>query len=351
MIDFKCKFIAFFGASVALLLVVLTPVGAYAQELSLGEKVGNAIAYPFRRVISPSKNACITDKQCVYDNTSCQGGFCVIDPNKQIATSSSSSQQTSGGDVQMSSTTEPGMQGDALQNVTTEEECDMDRRCRINRLKRRNQARRYQTMLEEEQRVMDYQSSVKQKRKDAKPRTAKPLSTEFYVSFGFGFAAAYSLSDHLRLEGTLTYLDSYVDAETVVDGQTVYSSGYVDGWNAGGAVTYLMRSSWWTPYVSGAMILHRGNYSSWGGYDGFGFDFEGSSGVQSIMHLAEARFGFDVQLNFGARARLGVLYRYPIYTQAKTGVASYDDGSREILNEWIKGERRIAPEFSIGWAF
>ena len=206
-------------------------------------------------------------------------------------------------------------------------------------------------MVREEQELMRFQEDVARQRVESVPRTAKPLAAEFYVSFGLGLAGMYTLHERLRLEGTFTYIDAYVDAETVSMGQTIYSSGYIRGWNGGAAVTYLMREKWWTPYLSLGMILHRGSYSSWGNFGDFFEDVNGNSDTQSVLHLAEGRFGFDVQLKIGARARLGVLYRLPIYAQAKLGPGSYDEGSRKVLQEWINTSRRIAPEFSIGWAF
>lgn len=347
---------AFIRVALAMLAVLLVSgvwtSEAHAQEVeepTFGQKLRNGVTYPFRKMFG-SGGACVTARQCPFDEQVCSPeGYCMLPPgaeNRQGEGNASAEASTQG-----TSPPARSSQDNSWQNQTTQEECDRDRRCRIDRLRRRNEARRYQSMVREEQELMAFQENVARERAESIPRTAKPLAAEFYVSFGFGLAAMYTVSDHLRLEGTLTYIDAYVDAETVSMGQTIYSSGYIDGWNGGAALTYLMRTRWWTPYLSLAMILHRGSYSSWGNFGDFFEDFGGNSDTQSVLHLAEGRFGFDVQLKAGARARLGILYRLPIYAQAKLGPGSYDESSRKVLQEWINGSRRIAPELSIGWAF
>lgn len=323
-------------------VATLTPGAAAAQ--TAGEKAINTCLFPFRKAFSSGpRRACISQNQC-GDDQSCVSGFCKLKADVVYKTSEQREAERKSESSKPSNVV-------ASPNQTTEQECSADRRCRIDRLRRRNQARRYQTMLEEEQRAMEFQNSVNQRRLDAKPRTSKPLAAEFYVSFGFGLAGSYMVSDHLRLEGTFTRIDAYVDAEVTTGGQRTYSSGYIDGWNVGGSATYLMRTKWWTPYLSVAMIAHSGNFSSYGSFGEFDFDFGSGSDTQSILHLVEGRFGFDAQFKRGLRARLGVLYRYPIYSLAKFGPGNYDDASTDVLEAWIKSSRRIAPEFSIGWAF
>ncbi len=339
MIDKKLKCVLL---SWAILIFCGLFVPATASAQTPGEQALNTCLFPFRKMFAfGPKRACISATQCGNDQQ-CVRGYCKMKPGFSYDSDRKSTSSRKAPSEQESV---------APSNLTTEEECNVDRRCRIDRLRRKNQARRYQTMLAEEQRAIEYQDTVEQRKLDAKPRTAKPLAAEFYVSFGFGLAGSYMINDHVRLEGTLTYIDAWVDAETTSMGQTTFSNGYISGWNPGGSITYLMRTSWWTPYLALGVVVHSGTYSSFGGFDGFDFDFGADTDTQSILHLAEGRFGFDAQLKFGARARLGILYRYPVYALAKFSPGNYDTASTDVLEAWIKSRRRIAPEFSIGWSF
>ena len=335
-------------APCAMLLIASMSLLAFPSraeaEQGFFEKVSNTCLFPFRKGFAQGpKRACITDTQCGTAQR-CDGGYCQMIPPEESA-------EGDGFEYTPTSQRQPG-EDEVASTLTTEEECDADRRCRIDRLRRKNNARRYQTLLEEEDRALRLQKDVTRRQVEVKPRSARPFALDFYASFGLGVAASYLLRERLRVEALATFIPyAYVDGGSqTVDGVTTYSDGDLSGWNVGGAVTYLFRTKVWSPYVSGAVLFHRGSYYSYSySFDGFGGDT--SSDVQSVIHLLEGRFGFDVQFKRGFRTRLGVLYRYPIYTLAKFGPGDYDTTRTEALDSWIKGPRRIAPEFSIGWAF
>lgn len=335
------------AVSVAASVLTLTMIGAlfaapaHAQEL--GERAKNTCLFPIRKLATGRGNACIAHSSCEYGEL-CVEGFCQDDPDAKKKLED---------EIDDFAEREPPPPLGPEAVMSTRQECDADRRCRIERLKRRNQARRYSEMLEEEKRALGMQSAFEKKKLDAQPRLRKPFAAEFYASYGPGLNVSYTLAGRWRFEGQFTSSYNYIYDSVTVNGVTTYLEGSLDVRTFGVGMTYLLRTGWWTPYVTAAGWLGRGSMYQYS-YDddgGFGFGGESSSDTTTVMHVVEGRAGFDAQLLLGARARFGLVLRQPIYTQVKYGPGNYDTSGRDLIQSWMKENRRIWPEFSIGWAF
>lgn len=329
------------GALTLIMIGALLAPPARAQEL--GERAKNTCLFPIRKLATGRGNACIAHSSCEYGQL-CVEGFCQDDLDAQKTLEDQR-------DDFAKREPPPPLGPEAV--MSTREECDADRRCRIERLERRNQARRYSEMLKEEEQALMMQEALEEKKLDAQPRLRKPFAAEFYASYGPGLNVSYTLAGRLRLEGQFTASSNYIYDSTTVDGVTTYLEGSLNIRTLGVGVTYLLKTGWWTPYVTAAGWLGRGsaNQYSYNDDGDFGFGSGSSSDTTAVMHVVEGRVGFDAQLLLGARARLGLVLRQPIYTQVKYGPGNYDTSGRDLIHSWMKENRRIWPEFSIGWAF
>ena len=93
------------------------------------------------------------------------------------------------------------------------------------------------------------------------------------------------------------------------------------------------------------MVFGRGEIDYSYGEDG------GTEGTDILLHIARGGLGFDLQFDGGLRARLGIVARWPIYTQARIEGGGYDASIRQETEDWFRNRRTIGPELSVGWAF
>lgn len=238
---------------------------------------------------------------------------------------------------------------------TTAQECDADRRCRLDRLKRRGRARRFLQVTEDERYVQRYMARVEQKRKEAIHRAHKPLSVNYVLSFlsPVGFSVGYALGEGRWVpEVTMMYADNNLYGDVNIGGQSVYFDGYQSGWFFQAGVSRMFGTGWWSPYLSVAAIYGRPEFYAYYYGDDFG-EFGGgtSGGLRNIYHILHLGGGFDVQLGFGGRLRLGAYFRPTLYVQSTYGDGNYDDTVRQGTQAWWNSNQRIGIEGSLGWAF
>ena len=327
-------------AALSFACAAAAPQPATAQ--SLGERAVNVCLFPLLWPVQRSE-ACMYDSDCDQGQM-CRIGMCRSDPN-----ASASSPQEPAEPDPFRALEPPG----EVDDRSAAEACGGDRRCRIERLKRRNRARRYTGMLREEQIARQTQERLEERERAKKHRLVKPLAADLYLTFlGGGLGLSYTHQARWRFESTLTFMfDRYISEDVTVGAQTQYFEGSLRLRNFGFQAAYLLRDGWWSPYVGLGALYSRGSYEAYFFDDGFGFG--GSDGAQTtvIMHVVQGSAGFDAQVGFGARARLGLLLRQPIYTQARYSRGNYDETTRALLEGWFQSNQRIGLEFSLGWAF
>lgn len=331
----------------ALLALFTWLLPAHAAAQSAGQRAANTCFYPARAIFQSSL-ACTKDRQCGHGRM-CRKGVCVINPTAPPLPEPEVDRVFE--DDPARGAEQRVAQPDPRQDVTTVEECGADRRCRIDRLRRKNEARRYVQMIEEDERARRVQERYAQERREEQPRLVKPLAAEFYVSFlGPGLGASYTFNGRWRLDATLSFYDQYIYDEVTVEGQTLYVEGNLNTRTFAAAGTYLFRTGWWSPYMTLGAMYSRGGMTPYYYSEDF-FDVSDGSDSTVIMHLLHGSVGFDTQLKLGLRGRLGLALRQAIYTQARYGPGNYDDSTRQMVEGWFRQNQRVGVEFSIGWAF
>ncbi|MEM1348109.1 MAG: hypothetical protein AAGI01_06115 [Myxococcota bacterium] len=241
------------------------------------------------------------------------------------------------------------------QRETAAEECAADRRCRIDRMKRSNTARRRQEYLEAEEQVRRYEESLVREEQARKNRLLKPWATDFYLAFNLngdamvGFSGGYAFSPNFRVEGVFAYQSAFLSQETTLAGQPVFLDGALDLLYAAPMATYMVTTGWLTPYVSGGLMLGRGRFQTFGGFleEGGGPSFGSGS---ARVHLAHLGLGLDAQFKRGLRAKFGGVVRRPILVTV-TDDGAYSSVSSEAAQEALRQSELIGFELSFGWAF
>lgn len=320
-----------------LLMLCLWCIPSLGMAQSVGDSFRNVCLFPVRG-FSASKDACVFDSGCSAEQR-CRSGYCQLKPGvyrEQVLGEKSAEEQP---DL----TKFPELAAPAT--PVADEECQQDRRCRINRLRRQNNARRYVATVSAEERALQYQRKHQERLVSDIYRRVSPINVELFGSFlGAGLTGGYTVNGWLRLEGGFQYFYEYIDAEIPEFGGAYFSTD-LDAFFYHLQGTYLFRESWWSPYLSAGFIYGSGDFGY--GFDGFG----GGSSLNMTMHLLSASAGLDLQTSFGLRGRLGAVTRQPIYTRVATSPGVYDDLYKSGVEAYFKNEQRISFELSAGWAF
>jgi hypothetical protein len=236
----------------------------------------------------------------------------------------------------------------AAQSLTSEEECDADRRCRIERLKRRNAAERRYKGLAVDHKIKEMQESWEQERLEAVNRLADPLNVDFLIQYyaPYGASVGYTFDGVFRLSAQVANMDLYASYYNTIDGVPVSFDGSIDMWIVGVEGTYLFNDGALSPYATGGFYMGSGSLDSYS-YDDFG---GGSSQADVKLHLLGAAAGVDLQFGFGFRFKFGGTVRYPIYAGATTNGAN-NEPMRAGLKAWFNDEAWLGFEGAFGWAF
>jgi hypothetical protein len=242
------------------------------------------------------------------------------------------------------------------------EDCGNDRRCRLDRLKRETRARRVSQRLHDEKVVDALVAEQEKARLEKLPRIAKPWILDQRSSlFGvLGLNVGYTFARYAQIQ--TSYMHSSAD---------VYFQGDLDR-GLGGWPGWLS-THWWTtgvsvfpytglvtPYVSAAFARVWGDLDSEYGVtvdvpqpDGSMFvEYQYTSRqLEVVLHAIELGAGVDLQTQIGFHARLGAIYRAPVYVQARTGPGEYDPDARQSVRDWYDENARIDFVLLLGWAF
>lgn len=238
------------------------------------------------------------------------------------------------------------MRGDVGEDEGADDECGTDRRCRIDRLKRKNDARRHADNIEEERQVRRMIEEAEDERLENFPRLDKPLSGDLRVSRlgALGVHLGYIFAGHIQPEFEFAYSSLSVFAPA--EGSSSGLDGFHDGWWFKLGAAYFLLESWFSPYIAGGFVLGTGRYYS---YD-FGFFDSSGADLGTRYHAGEIGGGIDMQFKFGLHTRLGIAYRPLIYNQARIGPGQYDPSTRQGLASWFNDAVAIDVVWLLGWA-
>ena len=233
---------------------------------------------------------------------------------------------------------------------SAEEACGEDRRCRIERLKRKNEARRRVEKLEDEKKFQRMVDNLTDEELEDYPRIDRPWTFDVRTSRQgvLGLAAGYTFFGQLRPELQYVYWNAFVDV--TVD-QTFISGSQSMHFLIPGLYYFFLRKGEFTPYAAASFMWASGNYN--GGYGGsFGGSGSGPSDFGTEYHALGLQGGLDWQMeDQGAHLRLGLAYRPLLYNQARFGPGNYSDQGRRAMEKWFEQMVRIDVIFMAGWSF
>ncbi|MCG8416685.1 MAG: hypothetical protein MJE77_01925 [Proteobacteria bacterium] len=229
--------------------------------------------------------------------------------------------------------------------------CGRDRRCRIDRLKRRNQARRRLAILAEEKALERQLAATERQRMEATPRRRSPIGIDILVSqwAGLGYAGGYTFFGRLRAEIARLSADDFIFGHDEATDRFINGQQYVDYWS--GTILYFFGNTWFSPYLSTGFTYGSGQfYEFFDGTDTIPIDAE----VQ--YHAVQIGGGIDVQrffryLRSGFHARIGIVYRHLLYNQARLEPGVYDQAIEQSLRSWFSGDPNLDLILLFGWSF
>ena len=349
--------VARLACALALGLVV---VGASAQPASAqtpGERLGNLARYPFRAIFSP-RNACYADSSC-HPSQQCRQARCEANP--EVYARIKREQQQAEAER---ASTPPGLtpaRPQAWESQTTVSECASDRRCRLDRLKRRNQS-----MLAEEQTAARAQRDLEKVEARALIRKSKALTADFRSTrMGPGFALGYALTERFHVHASIArrYAGGDYSSVTSADGTTTTTYTDITLTSFAPQLSYMLfEGRRLSPYVGAGFLYARGSadsssysYNDDFGFDNFGNDSEASTKV--VAHAVHGVVGADFQSRpffndlFSLRTRLGFLVRQDIYARAATEDGTYDTATRDEVKAFFDEVQQFGFELSFGMAF
>ncbi|MFB6372013.1 MAG: hypothetical protein ABEN55_02590 [Bradymonadaceae bacterium] len=238
-----------------------------------------------------------------------------------------------------------------MSSASANDQCGADRRCRIERLKRKNRARRQARKLQEERYVENLVDKKQKKQLQEKPRHHKPLGVNLRASrLGVvGLVAGYTLLGRLRPELHFVHWP----ADVYVQHNDRDFSGFQPTTFLIPGLYYFFLDTPFSPYASASFLYGWGNYQN----DSFGVGPRegGPSGpgqLDTEYHALELGAGLDYQIKkLGAHFRLGLTYRPLIYNQARIAPGRYHKPTRGALEKWFKQMVQVDVIFLAGWAF
>lgn len=228
--------------------------------------------------------------------------------------------------------------------TSANDECGNDRRCRIERLERRNRARRQTELIRQERQLQELIDEYQAKRIEEYPRLDRAFSADLRASrLGvLGLSVGYTFLGRLRPELHLAYNGGYSVSQNIDDQR--FSGTQEVGYVIPGLLYFFLTSDF-TPYAGLSFLYGTGTYN---GFNGPATD----TSLETEYHALSVKAGIDYQLNgSGFHARAGLAYRHLIYSQARRSPGLYVEQTREALEQWFNDITRIDILVLVGWAF
>lgn len=250
-------------------------------------------------------------------------------------------------------------------------ECGHDRRCRLERLKRRSQQRKgAQLKLTDRRSYEAMQLSLDRENSDL-PRYRRPWGVDLMAATEGLYAGTgrYSFNEHWQV-GLNVGLASISD--TVKQQRRVLSltltepalSAQVEGLYMSSASSSSPFVGLGVRYLQGAGTVRDTQAPSTGGGGIIGLvtdianNLAGGSGAQQLqetgeleLHLLSAKVGFDYQtLGNGLHVRLAVSYHYPLYAGHRDSSSGKNLNTKASLKDWASSDLTWDIELSLGWS-
>ncbi|MBA2664034.1 MAG: hypothetical protein H0U74_17220 [Bradymonadaceae bacterium] len=299
---------------------------------------GAASAQTCMSLLFPNANA--NNQISCTRHQDCQAGFACRD---QICVD----EKLRSGSDRTSASAQQGTSSAQVLDESADDQCGLDRRCRIERIKARSRLNRRVAVLKEEKYVEDLAQFYNERRIEQIPRLSDPWGLDVKLSMlGYGAVAGYTFAGLLRVETTFLYHDEYIYQYS--DTELIGIEGYHEAYFLGASATVFPMESWFSPYLSAGVMAGWGSFGQ--DYYGYGGGY-GSQSLSTEYHVVRGAAGIDMQFEFGGHTRLGFEYGYLVYNQARYAAGNYNPETRRGLNQWMSSEALWGVEWLFGWAF
>jgi len=245
--------------------------------------------------------------------------------------------------------------GDTSIETMANDECGGDRQCRIDRLRRKNRARRHVQKLEEEQQAEETIQRIQESKLEEMPRLDRPIGFDWRVSRlgALGVAAGYTFGGRLR--GELQFARNWFSVNQTVDVQgndISFNGSQPISFVLPGIYYYFLKSDF-SPYLGATFVYGKGELSVGSSSLGSGgSDGEVSDNLGTEYHGIGLHGGLDFQWRGnGFHSRLGVAYRPKLYHQARISAGNYSELGRRVIDQWYQQVVRLDVVFLLGWNF
>ncbi len=216
--------------------------------------------------------------------------------------------------------------------------CGSDRRCRIQRLRQRNQMRRHYDVAQQQKALEEEIDDLFAEEAKRVERIENPISVAVqYHPFGWGMVMGYTFDGQLRADFSVVYEDRRISYGGGTNDEPTLSGNH-QVWYGTGHITYLPSRAWFSPLVSAGFGMGGGEFND-----------ANNPGVR--YHYLTGAVGAEGQFDSGMLVRTSFRYGRLLYNQARRGPGDYDERRRQALREYVNDETMIGFDFAIGWAF
>jgi len=255
--------------------------------------------------------------------------------------------------------------------LSAQRACGQDRRCRLERLKRRSQARSATRLQLTDRRARESMALINGRKTSELPRVRRPWGVDIFAATELitGLTGRYSFNENWQLGlnvGGGDISDSVKQLE-----RTITLELPEPAVSAQVEALYLPRAGSSSPFIAlGARYLqglgritdNQAPLSGGGGLIGLVTDVvnnvTGQASTQQVsesgeveMHLLSAKVGYDYQaLGNGFHARIGLSYHYPLFAGHRDSSSGQNLTTRASALEWAKRDLTWDLELSIGWS-
>jgi hypothetical protein len=258
---------------------------------------------------------------------------------------------------------------EATQTSNADDECGTDRRCRIERLKKRNQQRLKRRAVGNSRRLKKLEEKLDLKALKKGPRELRPYTIAFETMKGIGLdmqglAGSWQWLEHFRLIGTFYPI---CEIHQYPYSYSYSYNNYLSGHCIKGGIRYLNGKSALTTYIDlyAIYMLLEGNrnYGAsfvFGGYDRIEDPFGTTTNEHDDVYNEDAELeahilgigtGLDWQPKQYLHLRLGLSTHYVIFASVRdrlTRVNLTETNTEQII---VSDAMSITLDFSIGYAF
>lgn len=266
----------------------------------------------------------------------------------------------------------PHLQARSFQEAqAANRECGQDRRCRLERLKRKSEQRHQRVLQIVDRRAQENMALANDRENSQLPRYRRPWGLDFITATEgfFGGTGRYHFNEHwqLGLNLGLAPISDRVqmlqrEIEVILPDPAV--STQIEGIYLSSAGSFSPLAGLGIRFIKGEGVISDSQAPLGGGGGLIGLvtdlanNLAGGATTQSIqqrgeleLHLISAKIGIDYQsLSNGFHARLALSYHYPLFGGHRDSASGQNLPTRASAKDWAEQDLTWDIEFSLGWS-